>query len=260
MKVFISWSGPGLSLETATFLRKWLPRVLQFVKPWMSERDIPKGAQGLESIHQALKETPLGIFCMTAANQGAPWLNFEAGRLAAREGARLWTLLLDLQPADVTGPLAQYQHTRVGVKDDVLQLLRDINALALEAERVEADVLENAFDKNWPDFQSEFARLAQSSETSAAPKKRDLEDKIDEILELARAQARATARGGSGPTAETEEALLRWAGAEDAAARRWMCSKDLARRVLWTRPVDSDSLEGLLAKYRAQGMKAKSRS
>ena len=42
MKVFISWSGTR-SKALANALHKWLPMVLQYVEPWVSDSDIDAG-------------------------------------------------------------------------------------------------------------------------------------------------------------------------------------------------------------------------
>ena len=42
--VFISWSGDR-SKEIAEALRKWIPSVLQFAKPYYTPSDIEKGAK-----------------------------------------------------------------------------------------------------------------------------------------------------------------------------------------------------------------------
>lgn len=43
MKVFISWSGET-SKKVALALKAWLPNVIQALDPWMSDKDIEKGA------------------------------------------------------------------------------------------------------------------------------------------------------------------------------------------------------------------------
>lgn len=42
LKVFISWSGER-SKEMANALREWLPMVLQYVEPFVSDKDISAG-------------------------------------------------------------------------------------------------------------------------------------------------------------------------------------------------------------------------
>jgi hypothetical protein len=82
-KVFISWSGePSRSIARA--LHDWLPTVAQHVRPWMSDQEIGTGRRWNEEIAKALDDTDFGIVCVTAQNQHAPWLMFEAGGLAKR--------------------------------------------------------------------------------------------------------------------------------------------------------------------------------
>ena|SRR6185312_7799939 len=61
--IFISWSGKR-SLYAAEALREWLPNVIQAAKPWMSERDIEKGARGLTEVGNALEGMKVGIICL----------------------------------------------------------------------------------------------------------------------------------------------------------------------------------------------------
>jgi hypothetical protein len=69
-----------------------------------------KGARSLEEIAAAL-ETQFGVICLTRDNLHEPWVLFEAGALSKTRGARVWTLLLDLAPADVEPPLSQFLST-----------------------------------------------------------------------------------------------------------------------------------------------------
>jgi hypothetical protein len=80
MGVFISWSGKNsISYKVAMLLRDWFPKVIQTVKPFLSAVDIDAGSQWTSQMFQALKETQVGIICVTRTNQAEPWINFEAG-------------------------------------------------------------------------------------------------------------------------------------------------------------------------------------
>ena len=112
MRVFISWSGEP-SRSVARALHGWLPRVVQHLEAWMSNEDISKAAL-------------FGIVCVTAANQHAPWLIFEAGALAKHlEAARVMPLCIDLEPAAVTGPLAAFQGMALG-NDELKELIAEL--------------------------------------------------------------------------------------------------------------------------------------
>src|SRR5437868_186766 len=81
MRVFISWSGPR-SKAVAELLKTWIRCVVQATQPWISSRDIDRGAQWFPEISEQLKETEIGIFCLTQANKERPWILFEAGALS----------------------------------------------------------------------------------------------------------------------------------------------------------------------------------
>ena len=56
-----------------------------------------------------------------------PWLNFEAGAVSNTEwSSKVCTYLFGIKPADITGPLTQFQHTNC-TKDDTLLLVSIIN-------------------------------------------------------------------------------------------------------------------------------------
>jgi hypothetical protein len=87
MGVFISWSGKNsISYKVAMLLRDWFPKVIQTVKPFLSAVDIDAGSQWTSQMFQALKETQVGIICVTRTNQAEPWINFQAGALAKAMG------------------------------------------------------------------------------------------------------------------------------------------------------------------------------
>lgn len=71
MKVFISWSG-GRSRAIADVLRRWLPSVLQAVRPYFSPDDVAKGARWSSEIAKELEASRIGLLVITPENQEAP--------------------------------------------------------------------------------------------------------------------------------------------------------------------------------------------
>lgn len=185
MKVFISWS-EARSKAVAEALYSWLPTIIQPVRPWMSEHDIDKGTRGLPAISRQLEETQFGIICLTPENLGAPWLLFEAGALSkSQDQARVWTFLYGLEHTDIRGPLAQFQHTKMGM-DDVQRLLRAINTAQGEPLITERQ-LDTAFNRGWAEFERQLKAIPASQEVVPERTERDM---IKEILEIVRAHAR----------------------------------------------------------------------
>lgn len=96
MKVFLSWSGTR-SREIAKLLSDWLSCVIQALQPWVSDRDLDRGSLWFGEINDQLKDTTVGIICLTQENKDRPWILFEAGALAkGLSTARVCTLLIDL--------------------------------------------------------------------------------------------------------------------------------------------------------------------
>jgi hypothetical protein len=109
MKVFISWSGER-SKSLAHAFHEWLPLVLHYVEPWLSEADIDAGERWAQSVATELAASNFGIICVTSENITSPWVLFEAGALTkSLETSRVIPVLLDLEFSDVSGPLAQFQ-------------------------------------------------------------------------------------------------------------------------------------------------------
>src|ERR1035438_1143684 len=117
MDLFISWSG-NRSKHAAEALCGWLPKVINALRPWLSS-DIEKGSRWSSDVASRLERAKLGIICLTPGNQHADWILFEAGALSKTvQNTYVCPLLFGLQPADVKGPLAQFQATRA-TKDEV---------------------------------------------------------------------------------------------------------------------------------------------
>lgn len=184
MKVFLSWSGQR-SKEVANLLSDWLCCVIQASRPWISTRDLDRGSLWFGEINDQLKDTTVGIICLTQENKGRPWILFEAGALAkGLSTSRVCTLLVDLEPKDIEDPLAQFNHT-FPTRESVLGLVKTLNS-ALASGGLDIRILEQVFNTYWPQFEERFAKVLQSTEAQPPSKPRPKEDVLSEILENTR--------------------------------------------------------------------------
>jgi hypothetical protein len=135
----------------ASALWEWLPRVLYFVDPWVSDRDIHAGRRWQLEVAAAMEEAGFGILCVTPENVNAPWLIYEAGVLSRTP---VVPLLIGIPAAHITGPLAQFQAKtldRQGCHDLVVSINARFGSLMERAE------LDRLFEERWPEL---AARLA----------------------------------------------------------------------------------------------------
>jgi hypothetical protein len=189
MDVFISWSGER-SKGAAEALRTWLPKVINALKPWLSATDIDKGSRWSTDVARRLEQAKFGIICLTPGNLHSDWILFEAGALSKTlENTYVCPLLFGLQPADVKGPLAQFQATRA-IKEEVRKLLQTINS-ALGTQSLPEIHLNEAFDVWWPKLDEQFQNLPPEEEHEK-PARPDREI-LEEILALMRNKARSAA-------------------------------------------------------------------
>ncbi|MFT9385540.1 TIR domain-containing protein [Acetobacter sp.] len=185
MKIFLSWSG-NRSKEVATLLSEWLPRVIQSARPWISSRDIEKGSLWSEVIGEQLGKIATGIICLTKDNKEKPWISFEAGALAKGISTnRVCTFLIDLEPSDVQGPLAQFNHTSARKKEDIVYLLQALND-RLEENKLTPSILENALEVHWDDFETRLNGILEETPAEEQVPERSDGDILKEILENTR--------------------------------------------------------------------------
>ena len=186
MKVFLSWSGER-SRAIAEALREWIPNVIQAIEPWMSAEDVDKGLRWSSEIAVQLEGTRFGIICLTPDNLESPWILFEAGALSKTiDKAFVCPFLFGLDPADVRGPLTQFQATRAE-KHDTMRLITTINK-ALGDQALAAQKIETAFEHWWPDLEQALTSVKQIA-GNAKPVRPDRE-LLEEVLEIVREEAR----------------------------------------------------------------------
>jgi len=159
--------------------------MLQGLDVFLSRHDIQSGSRwGLE-LARELETASFGILCLTAANQTAPWLLYEAGALTRQLEARSCGLLLgELTPANISGPLAQFQHRRL-IKEDFFKLVRDLNT-AMKAP-LGPDHVKLVFDKWWADLESRYQALLKTAIQPDSPgQARSDREVLEELLERVR--------------------------------------------------------------------------
>lgn len=181
MKIFISWSG-NYSKECAEILRDWIKCTLQASEPWISSQDIAKGSLWFDEISDQLKDTKIGIVCLTKNNKEKPWILFEAGALAKGISTnRVCTFLINLKPSDLEAPLSQFNHTAPN-REDMKSLLVTINN-ELGENALKDNIIDQIFDTYWPSFEDKFKKLVDSEPPINTDKPTRSKDEIlEEIL------------------------------------------------------------------------------
>lgn len=164
MKVFLSWSGE-LSQKVAYELHKWIPYVIQPVKPFLSSGgDISKGERWGDVLVEELKDAQYGIICVTPYNLYKPWMNFEAGVLSKfidQSAVAPFLFGVD-QSALLNTPLSQFQST-VYSKEDVFSLMSSINK-KLGPLQLDHEVLRRTFDVWWEDLKKALDHIGTTSQ------------------------------------------------------------------------------------------------
>lgn len=206
MKVFISWSGKE-SKSIGEKIRTWLPGVLQAVKPYFTPDDIEKGARWNSEISKELEQSEFGILCLTRDNLNSPWLIFESGALSKKlEKSNVCPILFGITNNDLKGPLKQFQAT-LFKKEEMKKLLKAINS-KLEDHSLIDSVLENVFEKWWPDLETDIEKILRSEKDKNVEPIRTDRDILEEILGLSRFAIKNTQGTSIGIHPQAVESLL----------------------------------------------------
>lgn len=192
MNIFISWSG-DTSRVVAVALQGWLRKVLQASVPYVSSKDINKGARWFEDISKELEDSQFGIICLTRENLRSNWIHFEAGALAKNVSrSRVAPLLIGLTPTDIKPPLSQFQLVSF-TKRDVYQLVEGLNA---SSSKLPESDLRETFDMWWPKLEEEVSNAQKTMPMSAEEERRQVTRTDRELLEELLETTRSTQREG----------------------------------------------------------------
>jgi len=195
MQIFISWSGKR-SKAFALHLHKWIKNVLPNAEPWISERDIAAGQPWNRAIAERLRDTHVGIICLTPENLDAPWLLFEAGAIAkAVDSARVIPVLFNVSEAEPKSPLAQFQSVEAN-RAGFFALISSINS-ALGDRSLPLESLTIVFDSLWPKFWDTLDILFSDQPATPVSTRRSDREILEELLDSVRILQRETGASGT---------------------------------------------------------------
>ena len=184
MKVFISWSGEQ-SHKVACLLSDLIQDVIQSIRPFLSSKDIDRGAIWFNEISNQLQESSFGVVCLTKENKDKPWILFESGALAkGLTGNRVCTFLVDLTYSDVENPLAQFNHTTF-TKDSLFSLFQTFNKSLGDIALSEGQ-LQRSFNVHWNRFEVDFKELLKTEQLPEQKNDRSDGEKLSELIEVVR--------------------------------------------------------------------------
>jgi hypothetical protein len=163
----------------AVGLREWLPLVLHYVEPWMSELDISAGGRWAVEVGRELEASNFGLICLTVENLSASWISFEAGALSKTvEKSSVVPYLLDVDFANVDGPLAQFQ-AKKSDKTSTLDIVRAINAAAKAP--IDPARLGALFEMAWPQLADRLTQ-ARNLATDVQPQRRSQSAILEDLV------------------------------------------------------------------------------
>lgn len=197
LNIFVSWSGSA-SQGVASLLRDWLPYVLQGAKLFVSTHDINKGTKWTAALWDVLSTYDCAIVVVTKENLNAPWILFEAGALSKTLSSRTIPLLCDISRGEMSGSPLSHLQNATAEKDDLAGLVHSLNAS--QSDPIEHNRLTAAFEKWWPDFDSEFKKIkfqAHQHDSQTKASDGDRFAKIEQSLELILKFMNSASRGGA---------------------------------------------------------------
>ena len=185
MKVFISWSGERSKMVSQE-LRDWLPLVLHYVEPWLSERDITAGERWAVALAKKLEDSSFGIMCITRENINSDWILFEAGALSkSLSESAVVPYLLDIELSELSSPLSQFQAKKTDKKStfDIVQSINDKSETP-----VPKDKLKQLFEILWPQLNEKIESIPSNNEDKKPIRSESeiLEDLVSSIRSMDR--------------------------------------------------------------------------
>ncbi len=158
MRIFLSWSGE-ISKRIADEIKVYIPIIFDGKVDFFYSPEIRKGEKWQEELFKNIANCKATIICITPENKGAPWINFEAGVIAANE-FKTCPIYFGFRDCSTEGPLSCFQATLYN-KTDFFRLIESINN-ELD-EKTDKEILKNLFEKNWKHLNSRINSILREN-------------------------------------------------------------------------------------------------
>lgn len=152
--------------------------VLQYVEPWVSDKDISAGERWAQAIAGELEASNFGIICITPENLHSEWILFESGALSkSMLDAKVIPLLFGLELSDLSGPLSQFQAQKLE-QSGVMEIVKSINKVA--ESKTSDQIVDQLVPALWPRLQEALEEIPDSepSEKHMRPHHEILEELV----------------------------------------------------------------------------------
>ena len=147
----------------AQILYKYLPKIIDGVKPWISDEDIAKGNVWFDQIQKSLERHNVGIICLMRENCVAPWVLFETGALSKAFGrSKVYPFLVGMETSELKGPLELFEATTFE-RNDFYRLVKSLNN-ELGDSKNNLSELEVRFNKLWTELQRSIRKIERTTE------------------------------------------------------------------------------------------------
>ncbi len=157
VKVFISWSG-DLSGDIAESISKWLPKVLRGVIPYCTFPDIEKGEKWNSNSVNELKNSKIGIICLTEENLANPWILLEYYTLSQKSDTEVFPFIFGSNSTDLTGPFAGV--ATIFKESNFKKLVESINKKC--GDSLVPEDLNQFFDDKWKEIENKIEGILKS--------------------------------------------------------------------------------------------------
>ena len=161
--IFLSWS-KTLSNKLAISFKKFCINVFQNDKVIWISNDISQGKEYFQEIKQAMFDSDISVIFLTRDNIANPWLHYELGFFQAAQKLII-PIFFDSLDLYNEVKMTPFEHLQVKLynKENMFEVFVSIKN-QLDNELIELKTIEENFNNNFDDFNSEILNILNTNE------------------------------------------------------------------------------------------------